>query len=220
MDHYTLESYEIVRKRILEHIERLTTTGKTGSGDVHNIKNWRRFGAAFAWDPEVYLDIMENPNMSDKNLMSALRGREDALMKKLNYVVHMLEEQQDQKTGSVTEEMVLYMFLGVFVIFVVDSFSGHGVGDIGHKDYKIAIDMEENEARPICVMRNAALTEVASTDTARASAGYKKTDDLITQDYTTKERCKQPYATRFENVFGDTAIIGISKNFNVHHFCE
>tara|TARA_B110000046_G_scaffold185362_2_gene226706 strand:- start:5168 stop:5773 length:606 start_codon:yes stop_codon:yes gene_type:complete len=48
------------------------------------------------------------------------------LMVKLNYVVHMLEEQQDQKTGSVTEEMVLYMFLGVFVIFVVDSFSKTG----------------------------------------------------------------------------------------------
>ena len=47
-------------------------------------------------------------------------------MKKLNYVVHMLEEQHDEKTGSVTEELVLYMFLGVFVIFVVDSFSRSG----------------------------------------------------------------------------------------------
>lgn len=55
-----------------------------------------------------------------------ITGPKDALMKKLNYVVHMLEEQQDQKTGSVTEEMVLYMFLGVFVIFVVDSFSKTG----------------------------------------------------------------------------------------------
>ena len=55
-----------------------------------------------------------------------ITGPKDALMKKLNYVIHMLEEQQDQKTGSVTEEMVLYMFLGVFVIFVVDSFSKTG----------------------------------------------------------------------------------------------
>lgn len=55
-----------------------------------------------------------------------ITGTKDELMKKLNYVVHMLEEQQDQRTGSVTEEMVLYMFLGVFVIFVVDSFSKTG----------------------------------------------------------------------------------------------
>ena len=35
----------------------------------------------------------------------------------------MLEEQQDEKTGSVTEELILYTFLGIFVIFVVDSFA-------------------------------------------------------------------------------------------------
>lgn len=50
-------------------------------------------------------------------------GSRDELMRKLNYVVHMLEEQHDEKTGNVTEELVLYMFLGVFVIFVVDSFA-------------------------------------------------------------------------------------------------
>lgn len=52
-----------------------------------------------------------------------IAGSRDELMRKLNYVVHMLEEQHDEKTGSVTEELVLYMFLGVFVIFVVDSFT-------------------------------------------------------------------------------------------------
>jgi len=55
-----------------------------------------------------------------------ISGPKDELMKKLNYVVHLLEEQQDEKTGSVTEELVLYMFLGVFVIFVVDSFARSG----------------------------------------------------------------------------------------------
>lgn len=63
---------------------------------------------------------------SDLANSQELSGPKDELMKKLNYVVHLLEEQQDQKTGSVTEEMVLYMFLGVFVIFVVDSFAKTG----------------------------------------------------------------------------------------------
>ena len=53
----------------------------------------------------------------------SISGSRDELMRKLNHIVYMLEEQQDEKTGSVTEELVLYMFLGVFVIFVVDSFS-------------------------------------------------------------------------------------------------
>jgi hypothetical protein len=41
-------------------------------------------------------------------------------------MINLLEEQQDQKTGSVTEEVVLYSFLGVFIIFIVDSFSKVG----------------------------------------------------------------------------------------------
>lgn len=50
----------------------------------------------------------------------------DDLMTKLNYMIHLLEEQQDEKTENVTEELVLYLFLGVFVIFVVDSFARAG----------------------------------------------------------------------------------------------
>jgi hypothetical protein len=48
------------------------------------------------------------------------------LIEKLNYMINLLEEQQDQKTGSATEEVVLYSFLGVFIIFVVDSFAKVG----------------------------------------------------------------------------------------------
>ena len=50
----------------------------------------------------------------------------DNLLTKLNYVIHLLEEQQDQKTGCVTEEIILYAFLGVFVIFIIDSFARAG----------------------------------------------------------------------------------------------
>ena len=46
----------------------------------------------------------------------------DALMTKLNYMIHLLEERQDERTNNVTEEIVLYSFLGIFMIFIVDSF--------------------------------------------------------------------------------------------------
>jgi len=48
------------------------------------------------------------------------------LIEKLNYMINLLEDQQDQKTGNVTEEVVLYSFLGIFIIFVVDSFARVG----------------------------------------------------------------------------------------------
>ena len=53
-------------------------------------------------------------------------SNEDVVMQKLNYMINLLEEQQDVKTNSVTEEVVLYSFLGIFIIFVVDSFARAG----------------------------------------------------------------------------------------------
>ena len=35
-------------------------------------------------------------------------------------------EQKDEKTGHVMEEVILYSFLGVFIIFIVDSFARVG----------------------------------------------------------------------------------------------
>ena len=50
----------------------------------------------------------------------------DILIQKLNYMIHLLEEKQDERTNNVTEEVVLYSFLGIFIIFVVDSFTRVG----------------------------------------------------------------------------------------------
>ena len=48
------------------------------------------------------------------------------LMEKINYMIHLLEANQHEKTENITEEFLLYTFLGVFVIFVVDSFARAG----------------------------------------------------------------------------------------------
>ena len=50
----------------------------------------------------------------------------NSLSDKLNYMIHLLEEQKNEKTGSVTEELILYSFLGIFIIFIVDSFARVG----------------------------------------------------------------------------------------------
>jgi hypothetical protein len=46
----------------------------------------------------------------------------DVLIQKLNYMITLLEQQQDEKTSNVTEEVSLYSFLGIFIIFIADSF--------------------------------------------------------------------------------------------------
>ena len=53
-------------------------------------------------------------------------GTNDEFIEKLNYIIHLLEEQHNERTEHVTEELVLYCFLGVFIIFIVDSFARAG----------------------------------------------------------------------------------------------
>jgi hypothetical protein len=65
-------------------------------------------------------------NSSTNSSTNVTSDSNQVLIEKLNYMINLLEEQQDQKTGSVTEEVVLYSFLGVFIIFVVDSFARVG----------------------------------------------------------------------------------------------
>ena len=47
---------------------------------------------------------------------------QDILLQKLNYMITLLEDQQDDRTNNVTEEVVLYSFLGIFIIFIADTF--------------------------------------------------------------------------------------------------
>jgi high-affinity K+ transport system ATPase subunit B len=60
------------------------------------------------------------------NQASNVAPTQDVLLQKLNYMISLLEDQQDEKTNNVTEEVVLYSFLGIFIIFIVDSFAKVG----------------------------------------------------------------------------------------------
>jgi len=58
---------------------------------------------------------------------SAKTGEQsDGVMQKLNYITHILEDIQMEKTSNITEELILYTFLGVFTIFIVDAFARVG----------------------------------------------------------------------------------------------
>jgi len=62
-----------------------------------------------------YYNLNQNHNNQDY-------PSQDVLLQKLNYMITLLEDQQDVKTTNVTEEVVLYSFLGIFIIFIADTF--------------------------------------------------------------------------------------------------
>ena len=74
-----------------------------------------------AQNKHVNRQYYANPNYNPNNFIES--NSNDILLQKLNYMINLLEEQQDEKTNNVTEEVVLYSFLGIFIIFIVDSFA-------------------------------------------------------------------------------------------------
>ena len=44
------------------------------------------------------------------------------LLKKLDNILHILEEEHEEKNSYITEELILYLFLGIFIIYVLDNF--------------------------------------------------------------------------------------------------
>lgn len=69
-----------------------------------------------------YLPYFNNVSSSNSNKLM----NENEIYKKLDYLIHLVEEMKDEKTSNVTEELVLYSFLGVFIIYIVDSFARAG----------------------------------------------------------------------------------------------
>ncbi len=53
-------------------------------------------------------------------------GSDAAYMQKLNYIINLLEEQKHEKTDTVMEEVIMYSFLGIFMIFIADTFMKSG----------------------------------------------------------------------------------------------
>ena len=72
--------------------------------------------------------ILGKPYYSSMGISSnkANGSSDHTIMQKLNYITHILEDIQMEKTSNITEELILYSFLGVFIIFVTDSFAKAG----------------------------------------------------------------------------------------------
>ena len=62
-----------------------------------------------------YNAAQQNPNIINYD--------NNKLISKLEYIIHLLEEQHNEKTNYITEELILYLFLGIFILFVLDSFA-------------------------------------------------------------------------------------------------
>jgi hypothetical protein len=74
--------------------------------------------------PYYSMDRMQHTASNSNS--NSVNPHQDKILEKLNKMIYLLEEQQNEPTKHITEEFILYTFLGVFIIFIVDSFSKTG----------------------------------------------------------------------------------------------
>ena len=75
---------------------------------------------------DEYVKPFINYNSRQNEDDSMIKKNKDTMLEKLNYMIMLLEEQQNERTDHIMEELILYFFLGIFMIFMVDSFVRSG----------------------------------------------------------------------------------------------
>jgi hypothetical protein len=141
----------------------------------------------------IVIDQVDNKRYTMRDI-----GKLEKRIDNLEYYTSLSLLEQETKSLSVTDSQGLERFKNGFI---VDSFTGHNVGNVLSPDYLCSVDMQNGELRPFYTMNNVNLVENKSTDAARLSAGYKLYGDVITLPV--KENIPlitQPYASRLENI--------------------
>ena len=92
-------------------------TSSTEYSNYNNVYNSSKLFSGQSNEKPYYSKMSDNSNDFGDN---------SKLLEKINYMIHLMEEQQNEKTANITEEFILYTFLGIFVIFIVDSFARSG----------------------------------------------------------------------------------------------
>ena len=81
-------------------------------GDIAKTGDFSNFNDSY--------NLKYNPSSQNAN---SINFDNNKLLSKLEYIIHLLEEQHNEKTNYITEELILYLFLGIFILFVLDSFA-------------------------------------------------------------------------------------------------
>ena len=101
------------------HPEVLSKTSPSESPELESPINSVTFNTSSYENPQESYN--QYANLYNQNRVGSLSSDHD-LNRKLDTILYLLEEQQHEKTNYVTEELILYLFLGIFIIFVIDSF--------------------------------------------------------------------------------------------------
>lgn len=125
-------------------------------------------------------------------------GRLERRISKLEYYVTLSLLEKDTASLPVVDETTgLDRFKNGFI---VDQFTGHGIGDVKHEDYRIAVDAKNKVLRPTHYTNAVELVEDLTSGADRGNKTYQKSGDLITLPYSENDYIFNHNATRSMDV--------------------
>jgi hypothetical protein len=72
---------------------------------------------------EMIYDFGRHMNMNNNHTTREVDIQTDNNMQeKINYIIHVLEQNRQLRTETITEEMIMYFFLGFFVLYISENF--------------------------------------------------------------------------------------------------
>lgn len=144
----------------------------------------------------IIIDQVDNKRYTMRDI-----GKLEKRIDNLEYYTSLSLLEQETKSLSITDSQGLERFKNGFI---VDSFTGHNVGNVLSPDYLCSVDMQNGELRPFFTMNNINMVESLTDDTDRDNQGYKVYGDVITlrlnESTPHVELVKQTYASRLENI--------------------
>ncbi len=121
-------------------------------------------------------------------------GRLERRISNLEYYVTLsLLEKETAQLQIVDEKTGLDRFKNGFI---VDQFTGHGIGDVKNEDYRVSVDSQNKILRPAHYTNALELVEDLVSGADRGNRSYQKTGDLITLPYTESSYIFNNNATR------------------------
>tara|TARA_B100000508_G_scaffold140771_1_gene143337 strand:+ start:3929 stop:4420 length:492 start_codon:yes stop_codon:yes gene_type:complete len=73
-----------------------------------------------------HMPLMQAYETEQKEQKYTYPGDQAQILDKLDKIIHLFEESYEGKTKNKGEELILYSFLGIFIIYVLDSFARIG----------------------------------------------------------------------------------------------
>ena len=142
--------------------------------------------------PDVSIEVVDNKRYTMRDI-----GKLEKRIDNLEYYTTLSMLETETQNSKITDENGLDRFKNGFI---VDGFSGHGVGDSSSSEYRCSVDLEKTELRPFFRMENVNLLEKNSTDGQRVADNYRATGALITLPYEEVRFINQNISSRTENV--------------------